>query len=194
MTMTASYNVDEKRNSNENKKMLQSNSTSPKHKGLRELERWPQSLLCRCDRVTKNSLREHFSCCTVPEGQSPLLGGGEAGAQDAEIGGNRGERIGEEQESTQKWNEAINSKPTCPSWPISSLFPPKGSRASQRAPPPGVRGLRYASLGAGGHFLPKPPRSENKCGKMQATRSEESVRAEVEVMQRLQRLQRWVRL
>lgn len=72
MAMTASYNVDEKRNNNENKKMLQSNSTSPKHKGLRELGRWPQSLLCRCDHVTKNSLRKHFSCSTVPEGQSPL--------------------------------------------------------------------------------------------------------------------------
>lgn len=39
----------------------------------------------------------------------------------------------------------------------------------------------------GEHFPPKPPRSENKCGKMQAPRSKEGIRAEVEVMQRLQR-------
>lgn len=74
MVTTASYKVNEKRNSSKNKKMLQSNSTSPKHKGLKELGPWSQSLLCRCDHVTKNNLRKHFSWCTVPEGQSPLWG------------------------------------------------------------------------------------------------------------------------
>lgn len=74
MVVTASYKVNENRNSNKNKKMLQSNSTSPKHKGLKELGPSPSvtSLSLRpCD---QEQPKKHFSWCTVPDGQSPWWG------------------------------------------------------------------------------------------------------------------------
>lgn len=39
-----------------------------------------------------------------------MVGEKEAEAQDAEIGGNSGERIGGEKERNRKWNEALTLK------------------------------------------------------------------------------------
>lgn len=99
MVVTASYKVNENRNSNKNKKMLQSNSTSPKHKGLKELGR--QSLLCRCDRVTRNDLRS--ISLGVQFQTDRVLGGGEGGRSTGrrDWGEQRGKNRGREGKKTE---------------------------------------------------------------------------------------------
>lgn len=90
--------------------------------------------------------RKAFPLATVPQGQSPLWGGG--GRSTGSREGVEGGKVEEEKKRNRKWNESI--KPQSPPLP-GEAPPPEGSKASQTAPPPGDWGSTRA---CGAHFHP----------------------------------------